>query len=1407
MTVEPQLKPDYLFEVSWEVCNKVGGIYTVLATKAQTIEKEWHERLIMVGPDVWKGTGENPEFIEDKTLFKLWRQHIDEEGLKIKIGRWKIPGAPIVVLVDFTPYFFEKNQIFAHLWVKYQLDSLTGQWDYIEPAMFGYAAGKVIECYYRCHINSTDKVVALFHEWMTGAGILYLEEAAPQIATVFITHATVLGRVIAGNGLPFYKEFENYNPNTIAREFNVIAKYSLEKVAANIADCFTTVSNITSAECQKFLGKPPDIITPNGFDISIVPDKQLFDKKRASARAKILKVAEALFNQAFAPDSMLIIKSGRYEFKNKGIDLFIDSLAEINDHLSPAKNVIAVIFVPGHQTGPRKELLERLVQPDFSNPMPKEILTHNLQGAETDLILQRIKQAGLSESTHDKIKVIFVPTYMNGDDGVFNMSYYELLIGFDMAVFPSYYEPWGYTPLESLAFHVPSVTTNVSGFGAAINSLLHNKQKGIQVIDRTDDNERDVVVAIAATIDAFSKKSVSDIEEIREDAYNISQGFLWERQIKQYEKAYDIALKKSEQREELYRNKPQAMPATIPEVAETKPLWRSIIIYSEMPERLNALQVLSKNLWWSWDSEATSLFESIDPWLWETSHCNPIVLLQIVSHTTLKRLESDAAFVSRLDAVAEKFNTYMHAGNSKKGPQIAYFCMEYGLHNSLKLYSGGLGILAGDYLKEASDANINITGIGLLYKNGYFKQSLSIHGEQLTELDTLDFTKLPLELAKDSGGKPLKIALPFPSRTVIAQVWKLPVGRVPLYLLDTLLAENSAEDRLITSQLYASPEENRLKQELLLGVGGILLLNALGIKPDVYHCNEGHPAFLNLARLYNFIHDNNLSFEEALEIVRATNIFTTHTSLPAAIDKFSEELLRPYLSHTAQQFNISWETLINLGRTIEDTQEQFSMTTLALKLSGEVNAVSKLHRKVSCLLFNSLWKNYMPEELNIGYVTNGVHYATWTAGEWKALHEKVFDKEFFNSVSDAVTWQKIYNVPNEDIWGIRKVLKNKLLNSVKERLSGISASRHEGPRKLAEAIVHLTDDALLIGFARRFVSYKRPDLLLHDLNRLSTIINNIQKPVLLFFSGKAHPSDKSSIDLVKRIVDITEMPEFRNKVFFLEDYDMNLAKLLVQGVDLWINVPNRYMEASGTSGMKAMLNGVLNFSVLDGWWAEAYNEHIGWALETEPSYERQDYQDELDSENLYRTLENEIIPLFFERDEHGIPVGWVKMIKASIAAAPTYTMGRVLGEYQNNYYNKLHERGRKLSEENYCLAKQLAAWKKQMLLRWNEVDVISISSNMEHADKNIEIKIVLDIGDLSINDVGLEIVFLRKNAKRGENLELTKELNATEINRSYVVYECKMPALQPGAFEYSFRIFPKNPLLIHRQDFGLAKWV
>ncbi|MDN3668089.1 alpha-glucan family phosphorylase [Echinicola jeungdonensis] len=1405
MTNPSIIQPDYLFEVSWEVCNKVGGIYAVLATKAPIIERNFHERLMMIGPDVWKGTGDHPEFIEDKTLFKVWRQYVDQEGLKIKIGRWNIQGNPIAILVDFTPFFFEKNEIFKHFWIKYQLDSLNGQWDYIEPAMFGYAAGKVIESFYRCHINSTDRVVAQFHEWMTGTGLLYLEEKVPQVATVFTTHATVTGRVIAGKGLPFYQHLGQYNPEQIARESNVLSKHSLEKITAQNADCFTTVSEMTARECEKMLGKYPDLITPNGFDNSMVPVPPHLDNQRELARKRIIHVAEGLFNQKFPLDSLLIIKSGRNEFKNKGIDVFIDTLAEIRNHRAPAKKVIALIFVPGHHTGPRKELVDRISQPNFEHPKPTELLTHHLQGVETDPIMQRIKKMELNQSLDENLKVIFVPTYLDGNDGIFNMPYYDLLMGFDLAVFPSFYEPWGYTPLESLAFYIPALTTDVSGFGTALLQLKEKAQRGVYVIERNEGNDQEVVKKIADIIEDFSKKSVAEIMEIREDARRISQFFLWEKQIKYYEQAFNLALEISSERDSLYRDKPQAVPLEPVEIMESKPVWREVTVKSALPFALRGLQRLSTNLWWSWNEPAKALFEEASQETWIKCHQNPLAFLQSLHYSVIEKLANNAAYTQKLEEVMREFEKYMNAPLIDKG-LVAYFSMEYGIHNTLKLYSGGLGILAGDFLKEASDSGLPMVGLGLMYKNGYFKQRLSIYGEQLMEPAGMDFSTLPIQQVTNKENQVLKIALPFPGRTVNAQVWKLEIGRVQLFLLDSFLEENQQEDKWITTQLYGGIQENRLRQELLLGLGGIQVLEALDIHPEVYHCNEGHAAFVGIARLQSLILNDNLSFEEAVEVVRTSSLFTTHTSVPAAIDKFSEELLRPYISHFSQQFNIPWETLMNLGRAKENLlEESFSMTNLAMKLSQEVNAVSRIHQKVSCQLFQDLWKDYLPEELHIGYVTNGVHYDTWTAPAWKVLYEKYFEEGFHKN---AKYWEKIYDVPDQEIWNTNVQLKRELLTSIKERLTETMRQRHESPRKIREAISQIREDALVIGFARRFVTYKRPELILTDLNRLQRILNKESNPVLLFFAGKAHPQDKVSIELIKRVHETSLGGGLRNKIFFLEDYDMNLAKLMVQGVDLWMNTPNRQKEASGTSGMKALLNGTLNFSVLDGWWAEAYDEKMGWALDLEAEYERQDFQNELDSDKIYKTLENEIIPLFFKRNSEDLPVTWIQLIKAAISVAPHFTMHRTLMDYQHNFYNKLLEKGQRMRADGFAAAKELALWKKKVWRNWNDLDVLRISPEIiSDWSKEVDIKLTLNMGDFTINDIGVEMIILRKKHIDSEDGHRTFELCAHEIGKEKVVFEGQIPALQPGNYEYSFRIYPKNPLLTHRQDFPLVRWV
>ncbi|WP_192350880.1 alpha-glucan family phosphorylase [Algoriphagus sp. Y33] len=1398
-------QPDYLFEISWEVCNKVGGIYTVLSTKAALLERKYQEKYILIGPDVWKGTGTNPDFIEDRMLFKLWRQRMEQEGLKTKIGRWKINGNPIAVLVDFTPYFFQRNEVFKHFWIKYKLDSLYGQWDYIEPALFGFAAGKVIECFYRSHVNSTDNVVAHFHEWMTGTGLLHLNEHVPQIGTVFTTHATVTGRAIAGKGLAVYQNLDNYIPEQQAREADVLSKHSLEKITAQNADCFTTVSWVTANECAKMLGKYPDIITPNGFDNSIVPPFSELEKKRELARATVLKVAEGLFNRSFDSDSLLVIKSGRYEYRNKGIDVFLDSLKELQKRNTTGKTVIALIFVPGNQTGPRKDLADRIQKPDFGNPLPSELLTHYLQGAQKDPIVRHITELGLNQDKNEQVKVIFVPTYLDGNDGIFNMGYYELLTGFDLAIFPSYYEPWGYTPLESLAYYIPSVTTDNSGFGKAFLALNEQNSNGLFVLERKEAVNHLIAIRIADTIELFLSQTDSEIQSARLAAHRISQNFIWENQLKFYVEAYGNALEKSFLREESYKDKPQALPVETFENIVSLPIWREITIKSELPPSLTALKELATNLWWSWNESAQSLFSSMDAILWLKSHQNPVKFLQSLHYTTIRKLASDKLFKESLHEVSRQFDNYVQSNLPNEG-QVAYFCMEYGIHNSLKLYSGGLGILAGDYLKEASDNLVPIVAVGLLYKNGYFKQRLTVHGDQLVEADTMNFSELPVELVLDGENQALRIVLPFPGRTVYAQIWKVNVGRVKLYLLDTFVDQNKEEDKWITAQLYGGSQENRLKQELILGMGGVQALKLLGIKPKVFHCNEGHAAFVGISRIQDLILGDNLSFDEALEVVRSTGLFTTHTSVTAAIDKYSEELLRPYFSHVAKQFNISWEKFMNLGRISESNPDElFSMTTLALRMSQGINAVSKIHQKVSSNLFKEAWKDYFAEEIPIGYVTNGVHYDTWAASGWKTIHRKYFGE---NYLKDSSGWQKIEEVPDMEIWNTNLQLKQELLIAVKQRLADTMALRHESPGKIRHTLEFLREDALVIGYARRFVSYKRPELLLVDINRLSAMLSDKQKPVLVFFAGKSHPYDNESIKIIKKVVQMTLCKELQQKIFFLEDYDINLAKLLVQGVDVWINTPVRKMEASGTSGMKAMLNGTLNFSVLDGWWAEAYSDRIGWGLEAEQEYDSPDYQNDLDSDKIYKMLENEIIPMFFDRNDQDLPEAWIRMVKRSIGAAPQYLMGRVMKEYRHNYYDKLMDRGARLSAEGFAMAKALVVWKKHVRRNWNDVDVLSITPELlTELGKGEELTLVLTLGDFKAEEIGVELIALKLDSMGDEEKIRLIELSAKGLGGGRQVFGGQIGELSPGNYQYGFRIFPKNVQIENRCDFPLVKWI
>ncbi|MEX2370910.1 MAG: alpha-glucan family phosphorylase [Bacteroidales bacterium] len=1413
------IAPDYLFEVSWEVCNKIGGIHTVISTKATSVIEQMKNKYIVIGPDVWRDSGEHPEFREDSGLFDDWRDHAAEEGLIVRTGHWKIGGDPVAILVDFTPFFNKKDDIFSKFWEIYHLDSLSGQWDYVEPMLFGYATGRIIESFIRFYGLKNKKVVSHFHEWMTGAGLLYLKENQTQVGTVFTTHATVLGRSMAGNNQPLYSKLESYNSDEKAREFGVVAKQSVEKIAAMQADTFTTVSEITARECAHFLGKPVDLTTPNGFDDSFVPPADTFDDKRTAARQKLLEIASLVTGDKFPEDSLLVATSGRYEFRNKGIDLLLDALGKLNGQKSPDKRIIAFILVPANHFGPRKDLL--VAMKDSSAVLNGDkFLTHYLHYAENDPVLQRLKQNGLNNQPGDAVQVIFVPSYLKGADGIFNLAYYDILIGLDLTVFPSYYEPWGYTPLESLAFSIPTVTTTLAGFGKWIIDLGKQQGNGIRIIPRDDKNDAEAVEGISKAIRETGKLKKEELEQARKEAYELSRLATWEALISNYWRAYSLSLERSgevEVDEDYYSQERIALlPSARSLLVDVHPVWRRMTVQQQIPDKLRFLEVLSRNIWWSWTKDAVDLFRSMNPELWEEVEENPIMLLERISFERLKSLERDDAFLGRLEQVRAAYTSYMGTPKRKNEPSVSYFSMEFGLHNSLKIYSGGLGLLAGDYLKEASDYNYDMVGIGLLYRYGYFRQVVTSAGTQVAHDDYQDFSRIPVTPVKDEEGNWRTIQVVLPGRPINLRIWKAQVGRVPLFLLDADFDANKQVDREVTHKLYGGDHENRFKQELLLGIGGVRALRELGIQTDLYHLNEGHAAFTGFERLREYIQEQSMTYPEAREMVRATTLFTTHTPVPAGHDSFDENMMRTYMSHYPPRLTVDWNRLMNLGReNHNNSQEKFSMSVLALNLSQEVNGVSKLHGQVSREMFEGMWKGYLPAELHIGYVTNGVHLSTWLSDRWRALYLEVFGENFLEKQEDRSLWNKIHEVKDERIWKIRNEERSELINYIRARLSDASSRFMEDPKLMIEIADAMDERALTIGFARRFATYKRANLIFSDPERLAALVNNPERPIQFVFAGKAHPNDFPGQELIRKVVEISKKPEFIGKIIFLQNYNIQLAKRLLHGVDIWLNTPTRPLEASGTSGEKAVMNGGLHFSVLDGWWAEGYKEDAGWALPLERTFENKEQQDQLDAERIYSLLENEVGPKFYARNSQDVPEDWIKVIKNSVSGvAPEFTMNRMLRDYIDRYYSKLYGRSKKLMKNDYRLTREISYFKKQIIDQWKEIrvvemDIPDLTKGEFKVGHEFTGTIKLDLNGIPAENIGMEMVLAEENELKNQTHGTVSaiELECIHQEGSVATYEIVQQAENSGQYDVGFRIFPKMEDLPHRMDLPLVRWI
>lgn len=841
------------------------------------------------------------------------------------------------------------------------------------------------------------------------------------------------------------------------------------------------------------------------------------------------------------------------------------------------------------------------------------------------------------------------------------------------------------------------------------------------------------------------------------------------------------------------------------------PAWRDLTIKSDLPSKLKHLETLAKNLWWVWNSDAKSLFRDLNPDLWRSTGENPVMLLQQLSSERLDEILADADLMARIEQVYGKFKEYMAKPMRKDIPSVSYFSMEYGLCNALKIYSGGLGVLAGDYIKEASDSCVPMTAVGFLYRFGYFTQSLSVDGQQIANYEPQNFNQLPIEQVMEENGRPMILEVPYPGRTIYSHVWRVNVGRMKLYLMDTDFDMNSEFDRVITHQLYGGDWENRIKQEYLLGIGGVLMLKKLGINSQLYHCNEGHAALLNLQRLVDYVQEKHLDFNVALELVRASSLYTVHTPVPAGHDYFDEGLFGKYMGEYPQKLGISWNDLMNMGRENPNTNERFSMSVFALNTCQEANGVSWLHGEVSKKMFAGIWKGYNWQESHVGYVTNGVHMPTWAASEWKEFYWQKLGPAVFEHADDPENWKGIFKVKDEEIWNMRCTMKNKFINFVKRDFKQKWLANQGDPSAVMKIVDKINPNALIIGFARRFATYKRAHLLFTDLERLSKIVNNENFPVQFVFSGKAHPADGAGQGLIKRIMEISRMPEFLGKIIFLEDYNMIVAKRLVTGVDIWLNTPTRPLEASGTSGEKAEMNGVLNFSVLDGWWHEGYrfNEKAGWALTDKRTYTDQAQQDKLDAATIYSMLENEIIPLYFAKNSKGYSPEWVQYIKRSIGdIAPHFTMKRMIEDYIHRFYDKEAARSKELQANDCALAKEIVAWKEKVAAAWDGIKVFDIQASditNSTTGNDFATRAIIDTNGLG-KDLGLEMVVYKKEDGE-EKFWYTKPFDVVKEEGNVLTYQLNMKLKDAGVFRYGYRLYPKNPNLPHRMDFAYTRWI
>jgi starch phosphorylase len=846
---------------------------------------------------------------------------------------------------------------------------------------------------------------------------------------------------------------------------------------------------------------------------------------------------------------------------------------------------------------------------------------------------------------------------------------------------------------------------------------------------------------------------------------------------------------------------------------------RTFTVLPHLPERLQPLQKIAYNLWWCWNHDAVSLFRRIDDDAFERFENSPVKLLGGIDQSRLEQLLRDDGFLAHMDRVDEALNNYMASGTwfqetyGETTPcRIAYFSAEFGIHESIPIYSGGLGVLAGDHLKAASDLGVPLVGVGLMYREGYFRQYLNVDGWQQERYPENDFFNLPLIPETLSDGTALLVSVPFPGRDVSARVWRIQVGRIPLYLLDANIPQNSQEDRNITAQLYGGDNDTRIRQEMILGIGGIRALRALDKLPTVCHMNEGHSAFCGLERIRALMEENHVDFAAAREAVTAGTCFTTHTPVPAGNDVFPPQLIEHYFSSYLPQLRIDRNEFLGLGRqNPRDQGEPFCMTVLAIRLANVTNGVSQLHGTVSRRMWKNIWPNLPEAEVPICSITNGVHTRSWLAPEMAQLYDRYLGVQWEERPTDHSIWKRVEHIPNGELWRTHERRRERLVAFARHRLREQLKRRGAPPAEIARAEEVLDPDALTLGFARRFATYKRGTLIFRNLERLAAIINDKDRPMQIIFAGKAHPRDHGGKELIAEILHMARRPEFRRRVVFIEDYDINVARFLVQGVDVWLNNPRRPLEASGTSGMKICCNGGLNLSVLDGWWVEGYAQDNGWAIGAGEEYTDLPYQDDVESRAIYDLLEQEIVPLFYTRSSDGLPRGWISLVKRSMSTVcPVFNTNRMVQEYVEKSYWPSSERFARLSTDHLRKAADLAQWRRRLAQGWPQIRVESVNAkgaDPMHVGSELNVEARVSLGNFAPDDVDVQLFHgvVDSFGEIPSPSSVAMNHNGPPEGGSWV-YHGTIPLRSSGQHGFAVRVLPKNHDLSNPFEPGLLVW-